>query len=367
MTGMLEPMDFRDRRGRLADAVDEAGFDGLYVTDPADLAWCTGYTGSNAALLVLADATAVFTTDARYEGQVEPVDGLEVVIDRDLFAMVVDRAGEDDRIAFDPAAVTHARALTWFERLDDGLVGRGGLVAKLRLRKDADEVARLQRACALTVAAWRDVVVDALESDDLVGRTERDVATAIERRMVDLGADGVAFDSIVAAGPNGAVPHHRPGDRPIRPGEFVTTDIGARVDGYHADFTRTVASDDSVSDTLLRVHDVVARAQQAGIEALQVGDPIVDVDSAARDVIVAAGNGDQFVHGVGHGVGLVIHEDPFIALAGDDVLEAGMCLTVEPGIYLPGVGGVRIEDTLVVTEQGPRHLTVAATGPRPLG
>ncbi len=235
----------------------------------------------------------------------------------------------------------------------------------LRVVKDADEVARLQRACALTVAAWRDVVVEGLADNTLVGRTEREVATAIERRMVDLGADGVAFDSIVAAGPNGAVPHHAPGERPIGPGEFVTTDIGALVDGYHADFTRTVVTEGPASDTLRTVHELVRAAQQAGIDALRVGAPIVGVDTAARDVIDAAGRGDEFVHGVGHGVGLVIHEDPIIALAGDEPLQAGMCVTVEPGVYLPGVGGVRIEDTLVVTEQGPRHLTVAATGPRP--
>ena len=362
---VLPAMDFAGRRAQIAAACADAGVDGVYVTDPADLAWATGFTGSNGALLVNRDGSAVFTTDPRYEGRVAPTTHLDVVIDRDLFAMVVDAGSTGARIAFDPVAVTHARALTWLERLGDDLVARGGIVTALRRCKDAAEIARLAWACDLTVAAWHDVVVAGLADGSLVGRRERDVATAIERRMVDLGADGVAFGSIVASGPNGAVPHHEPGERTIREGDMVTTDIGARVDGYHADFTRTVAVGDDVDATLTAAHELVAAAQQAGIAALEVGRPIVDVDTAAREVITAGGHGDHFVHGVGHGVGLVIHEDPIIALAGSEVLEDGMVVTVEPGIYLPGRGGVRIEDTLVVTGHGPRSLTVAPTGPRP--
>jgi len=365
MTTALPPMDFAARRARLAVACTEADLDGIYVTDPADLAWATGFTGSNGALLVRADGRGVFTTDPRYEGRVAATDLLEVNIDRDLFAMVVDAAGQDQRIAFDPAAVTHARALTWHERLGDRIVARGGIVTGLRRRKDAAEVARLARAGALTVAAWQEVVVAGIADGSLVGRSERAIATAIERRMVDLGADGIAFDSIIASGPNGAVPHHEPGERRVGPGDLLTTDIGALVDGYHADFTRTVALGDSVDPEVLAVHDVVASAQRAGIDALRPGSRIVDVDTAAREVVRAAGYGEQFVHGVGHGVGLVIHEDPIIALAGDELLATGMVVTVEPGVYLAGRGGVRIEDTLVVTEDGPRSLTPAPTGPRP--
>lgn len=365
VTTALPPMDFAARRARLAAACAEADLDGIYVTDPADLAWATGFTGSNGALLVGADGRGVFTTDPRYEGRVAATDLLEVHIDRDLFAMVVDAAGPDQRIAFDPVAVTHARALTWLERLGGRIVARGGIVTGLRRRKDAAEVARLARAGALTVAAWQEVVVAGIADGSLVGRSERAIATAIERRMVDLGADGIAFDSIIASGPNGAVPHHEPGERRIGAGDLLTSDIGALVDGYHADFTRTVALGDSVDPEVLAVHDVVASAQRAGIDALRPGSRIVDVDTAAREVVRAAGYGEQFVHGVGHGVGLVIHEDPIIALAGDELLETGMVVTVEPGVYLAGRGGVRIEDTLVVTEDGPRSLTPAPTGPRP--
>lgn len=358
-------MDFAGRRARIAAACAEAAVDGVYVTDPADLAWATGFTGSNGAVLVMRDGQSVFTTDPRYAGRVAATSDLEIVIDRDLFAMVVEAGGDGASIAFDPLAVTHARALTWLERLGDQLVARGGIVTGLRRTKDPAEVARLARACEFTVAAWRDVVVAGLTDGSLVGRTQRAVATMIERRMVDLGADGVAFDSIVASGPDGAVPHHEPGTRTIREGDLLTTDIGARVDGYHADFTRTVAVGTGVDPALLAAHDLVAAAQQAGIAALEVGRPIVDVDTAARDVITAGGHGEHFVHGVGHGVGLAIHEDPIIALAGDEVLAAGMVVTVEPGIYLPGLGGVRLEDTLVVTERGPVSLTTAPIDVRP--
>lgn len=363
----LPSMDFAGRRTRIAEAVARDDLDGIHLTDPADLQWATGYTGSNGALLVRADGRATFTTDARYEGRVTPTPLLDVVIDRDLFATTAQAAADGERIGFDPVAVTHARALAWHDRTDHRIVAHGGVVASLRRCKDRGEIARLERACAITVAAWRDIVVAGGADATLVGWTEHAVAVAIERRMVDLGADGIAFDSIIAAGPHGAVPHHEPTDRPIQPGEFVTTDIGALVEGYHADFTRTVALPELAAPTLARLHDIhelVARAQQAGIDSVQVGAPIVDVDTAARDVIDAGGHGDHFVHGVGHGVGLAIHEDPFIALA-DGVLEAGMCVTVEPGIYVAGLGGVRIEDTVVVTSDGPRLLTLAPTTARP--
>jgi len=363
----LPAIDHASRRARVADVVADDDLAGLYVTDPADLAWLTGFTGSNGAVLVRADGRTVFATDARYAGRVAAADDLDIAIDRDLFAPVVAALGDGDgTIAFDPVAVTHARARTWLERAGDRLVARGGQVADLRVVKDDAEVARLARACDLTVAAWEAEVVAPARAGILAGTTERALATRIERRMVDLGADGIAFDSIVAAGPNGAIPHHEPTDRPLRDGEFVTTDIGARVDGYHADFTRTIAvSDQPVDDDLVAVHGLVTRAQAAGVAAVVVGEPVVDVDTVARDLITEGGHADHFVHGVGHGVGLVIHEDPFIALATTDRLVAGMVLTVEPGIYLPERGGVRIEDTVVVTESGPRILTAAPTGSHP--
>nr|WP_274388247.1 aminopeptidase P family protein [Salsipaludibacter albus] len=347
----------------MAETLATEGLAGLWVTGAADLAWLTGFTGSNGAVFVRADGRHLLATDARYAGRVDDTDDLEVRIDRDLFAPVATAVSDGlGPVAFDPTAVSHARARTWSERTGDALVARTGLVGGLRLVKDDAEVGRLARACDLTVAAWRVEVVAA--GTDLVGVTERELATRIERTMVDLGADGVAFPSIVAAGTNGAVPHHEPTDRPIRAGELVTTDIGARVDGYHADFTRTVAVGE-VDDDLLAVHALVERAQAAGVAAVRVGEPVVELDTVARRVITEGGHGDAFVHGVGHGVGLEVHEDPIIALATTDRLSAGMVLTIEPGIYLPGHGGVRIEDTLVVTDDGPRVLTDAPTGAHP--
>ncbi len=338
-----------------------------YVNDAADLAWLTGFTGSNGAVLVRAGGRSTLATDARYAGRVAEAADLDLHIDRDLFAPVLAALGEvEGEVGFDPTAVSHARAGTWLERAGERLVPRAGLVAGLRVVKDDAEVARLVRACELTVRAWEVEVVGPARAGSLAGTTERELATRIERRMVDLGADGVSFDSIVASGPDGAIPHHEPTNRPLQAGEFVTTDIGAKVDGYHADFTRTIAvSDDPVADDLARVHDLVVRAQAVGVAALVVGDPVVDVDTLARDLITDGGHGDHFVHGVGHGVGLAIHEDPLIALATTDRLVAGMVLTVEPGIYLPERGGVRIEDTVVVTSSGPRVLTAAPTGSHP--
>ncbi len=363
----LAAFDHAGRRARVAAGLADDVVAALYVTDPADLAWLTGFTGSNGAVLVRADGRSTLCTDARYEGRVAAAADLDLHVDRDLFAPVVAALAElDGPVAFDPSAVTHARALTWLERAGDRLVADAGRVAAQRQVKDAAELARLEHACDLTVQAWEQAVVAPARRGELVGRTEREVAMAIERAMVDLGADGVAFDSIVAGGPNGAIPHHEPGDRPLAAGELVTTDVGALVDGYHADFTRTIAvSDDPVDPDLATIHDLVTRAQQAGIAALVVGRPVVDVDTRAREVITDAGHGDHFVHGVGHAVGLVIHEDPIIALASTDELVTGMVLTVEPGVYLPGQGGVRIEDTLVVTQDGPRALTRAPTGLRP--
>lgn len=364
VTGGLPDHDFAARRARLVATLAQEELAGLYVTDAADIAWLTGFIGSNGAILVGADGRCILATDARYDGRVQPDQDLEVRIDRDLFTIVVELISDHQAagpIAFDPAAVTHARAVTWLDRTDGSLVTRSGLVARLRRRKDDAELARLALACRLTVQAWEETVVAADRAGTLAGTTERELAVAIERSMVDLGADGLAFPSIVASGPNSAIPHHEPSHRVIAAGDLLTCDIGARVDGYHADFTRTIAVGGHLDDDLADIHAVVERAQRAGVAAVRVGQPIVDIDTVARDVIAEAGFGAAFVHGVGHGVGLVIHEDPLIALAGADTLEAGMVLTVEPGIYLPGRGGVRIEDTVAVTDEGPVVLTPAST------
>jgi Xaa-Pro aminopeptidase len=227
-----------------------------------------------------------------------------------------------------------------------------GRVRRLREVKDEGEVAAIRRACGVADAALRAVV-----AQGLVGRTEADVAWQIKEELHRLGAEGESFAAIVAGGPNGALAHAIPGGRRIEPGELVVIDMGARVDGYCSDITRTFATGE-LGEESRRIYEVVLAAQLAGLAAVRPGVLGRRVDAAARDVIVAAGYGDFFGHGTGHGVGLEVHEEPRVSRRGKERLQAGMALTVEPGIYLEGRAGVRIEDTVLVTDAGGEPLTV---------
>lgn len=337
--------DHAARRHRLRERLADVDAVRLLVTDPDNVRYLTGFTGSNGQVVVGLDADEDrLVTDPRYEQRAaEEADDVETVLD-DPVATALDGLREG-------ALGVEAEHLSWAaaERVRDraaadvSVVACSGLVETLRVVKDASEIACLERACAVTEQAmmW-------LFERLVVGRTERELATALERRFVDTGAEAAGFASIVASGPNGAVPHHAPGERRLRRGDLLTVDCGARVDGYHADCTRTVALG-TAAGRLAEVHEVVLRAQRAGRHAVRVGARGDEVDAAARRVVGDAGLGAQFVHGTGHGVGLAIHERPAIARGAGDRLRAWTALTVEPGVYLPGVGGVRIEDTLVVT------------------
>jgi Xaa-Pro aminopeptidase len=355
------PHDHAARRARLRELLtgERAGL--LLVTEPRNVRYLTGFTGSNGQLLLGPDeASTRLITDQRYDGRAATEAGdLDRVLDRDPVGVALGRMAADAPAA--PRLVVEADHLTWATaralearagEVGVEVVATEGLVAGLRLVKDDAEVARLDAAGTITTEAlaW------ALEQVVAPGVTERAVATALERRFVDLGADGIAFPSIVAAGPNGAVPHHEPGERPLRRGELVTIDCGALVDGYHADHTRTVALGTPDDPDLVRVHRTVEAAQAAGREEVRAGAIAADVDAAARAIIVDAGYGDAFVHGTGHGVGLDIHEAPAVAQGSTATLRPGIVLTVEPGIYLPGRGGVRIEDTVVVTAEPPARV-----------
>jgi Xaa-Pro aminopeptidase len=347
------------RRSALRALLPGAGVDALLVTDLVNVRYLTGFTGSNAALLVHADGDGAsrFCTDGRYRTQAAAeVPDLETVIDRasgvGLAALAPKLSIE--RLGFESDAVT----VDAYDALAEAAGGVGlhrapGLVQQLRAVKDADEVEALRRACAVGDVA----LADLLAAGGLrAGRTEREVALDLENRMRAHGATGPAFETILAAGAHSAVPHHRPTDAELRAGDLVKLDFGALVDGYHSDMTRTVVLGPAAG-WQRELHALVAEAQAAGRAALAPGAEVAAVDAAARGVIERAGRGEEFVHGLGHGVGLQIHEAPYIGARATGSLAAGMVVTVEPGVYLPGRGGVRIEDALVVQDGSPELLT----------
>ncbi|WP_309114822.1 Xaa-Pro peptidase family protein [Saccharothrix sp.] len=353
-------MPHATRRAALRATLRDRELDALLVTNLLNIRYLTGFTGSNAALLVSAesDAASVFCTDGRYLTQAErQVPDLERVIDRPCDLALAQRAHKDGnrRAGFESNHVTVEGLDALGEAAEDvELVRAPGLVEQLRLVKDDAEVEALRMACAAADRALASLI----EHGGLrAGRTEREIARELESRMLDHGAAGPSFESIVATGANSAVPHHRPTDAVVHAGDFVKLDFGALVDGYHSDMTRTLVVGPA-ADWQRELYELVATSQAAGRHALVPGAAVSDVDRAAREVIEQAGYGEQFLHGLGHGVGLQIHEAPALSKAGDGTLLPGMTVTVEPGVYLAGRGGVRIEDTLVVREGGPELLTL---------
>jgi Xaa-Pro aminopeptidase len=350
------------RRAALRALLPVAEVDALLVTDLVNVRYLTGFTGSHAALLVHADGDAAsrFCTDDRYRAMAAAqVPDLEPVFDR-AGALAL-AAGAHERgvrlLGFESQHVTVDDHMA-LDAVAEGVVLRRapGLVEQLRAVKDAGEVALLARACALADEA----LAGLLAAGGLrPGRTERAAALDLDDRVRSLGAAGPAFETILAAGEHSAVPHHRPTDRPLRTGDLVKIDFGALVEGYHSDTTRTFVLGPA-AEWQRELHALVARAQRAGCAALAPGAATADVDAAARGVVEAAGRGAEFVHGLGHGVGLRIHEAPALGRSATDVLAAGMAVTVEPGVYLEGRGGVRIEDVLVVRDGGAQPLTSAS-------
>jgi Xaa-Pro aminopeptidase len=321
------------------------------VTSLVNVRYLTGYTGSN-GVAVVGPNSRLFLTDFRYTEQ--SAEEVDTSFDRqiatlDLLEGVAEAlpAGEL-RLAFEDGHLTvraHARLRELLpERVE--LVAAGDPVEELRLIKEPGEIERIAAAAAVADAALRQVM-----EQGLVGRTELEVATTLERAMRDLGARRPAFDSIIAAGPHGALPHAQPREVEIGAGELVVIDWGAELDGYCSDCTRTLATGE-LSDEARTVYELVRRAQLAGVEALRAGIGGRDADSAAREVIAEAGHADHFGHGLGHGVGLEIHEGPRLSQRSDAVLQDGNVVTVEPGVYLPGRFGVRIEDLAVVSDGG---------------
>jgi Xaa-Pro dipeptidase len=340
-------------RGRLAGL----GAECLVVTYPANVTYLAGFTGSNGAVLVGATAAQDrLATDFRYVTQAAAeCPGLEVLVQRDVTpALVAYAAGLGHaRVGFeahDWRVATYDTIRSQHRDLD--LVATSGVVEALRTVKDDDELAALAEACRLS-----DVALAQLLSEVRVGMTERELARRLEWLMLEAGASAISFESIVAGGPHSAIPHHSPTDRALEAGDLLKIDFGALYDGYHADETRTFVVGADPEPWQRELHALVVRAQAAGVAALSVGADVRDVDHAARAVIAEAGHAEHFGHGLGHGVGLDIHEAPMMGYAATGILGDRTPVTVEPGVYLPGRGGVRIEDTLVVRTGGPVSLT----------
>jgi Xaa-Pro aminopeptidase len=355
------------RREALRKTAAERGQDAVLVTNLLNVRYLTGFTGSNGALLIRTDGHDLFGTDGRYTTQAgTQVPDVELLVDRatvPALAREAVRRGAG-RIGFESHDLTVDGLAALEKVLADAVAG--GTVPELasvrraveaqRVIKDEDEIESLRRACAVADQALAEL---AAEGALRPGRTELQVGRELDARMLTLGAEAPSFETIVAAGANSAIPHHRPDATVLRDGDFLKLDFGATVDGYHSDMTRTVVLGHA-ADWQREIYELVARSQAAGRAALEVGADVVAVDAAAREVIAAAGHGDHFTHGLGHGVGLEIHEAPGIGPLGAGTLAAGMAVTVEPGVYLPGHGGVRIEDTLIVTDDAPELLTLTS-------
>lgn len=366
--------DYRARRDRLRAMLraDDGPFEGLspdvplggfVVSDLVNVRYLTGFTGSNASVLIDAEDPGAdrIGTDGRYVTQVgTQAPDLDAIIERNTTVALLGHAFQNGRtvVGFEADAITvgqYQSIVTTLaeDQVTPGIVAASGAVEALREVKDEVEVAALRRAATVADEALATIIDRGMIR---AGATEREVARALEWEMYARGADAIAFETIVAAGPNSAVPHHRPTSAVLAAGDLVKIDFGAVVDGYHSDMTRTYVLGHA-ADWQREIYDLVTRAQAAGRAALQPGADLAAVDAAARTVIADAGYGEHYVHGLGHGVGLQIHEAPGIGVTATGTLPCGAAVTVEPGVYLPGRGGVRIEDTLVVRDDAPELLT----------
>jgi Xaa-Pro aminopeptidase len=319
----------------------------------ADIAWLTGFGGTSGTAVV-GSGIRSFVTDFRYTTTAAEVlpDSFRIV---DATADIIKAVAEmlEGRVGIDPATTSVATHAKLLEAIGEGveIVSAENLLTDLRRVKDEAEIEAIAAAAALTdeVYAW-------IEERGMAGRTEREIALGAEQRMRELGAEDPSFPSIVAAGENGAMPHAVPGDRVIAAGEYVVVDMGAIVDGYCSDCTRTMVDGDP--DPVQRgVYELVLEAQTKALDAIRAGVDGRTIDAIARDVISEGGYGDRFGHGLGHGVGIEVHEPPRLSKRSEDTLLAGDVVTVEPGIYLPGEFGIRIEDLVVVTDDGCRNLS----------
>ncbi|MEA2289514.1 MAG: Xaa-Pro aminopeptidase [Solirubrobacteraceae bacterium] len=352
-TGQPAPDEIRTSRAeRVAEKLREHDLHALLVTDLVNVRWLTDFTGTNGAAVVGADGTRRFVTDFRYLSQAaEQLDDTWArEISTDLLEGVVKHLPDEGelRVGFDDAHLSVRDHAKLARMVRDGveLVAAGGVVEELRAVKDDEELDRVRAAARLADEALTDVL-----SRGLTGRTEQEVALDLEFTMRRMGAEAASFPPIVAAGAHGALPHARPRDVAIPPGTLCVIDWGAQLDGYASDCTRTFATGD-VDPRDRDVYELVLRAQEAALQAVRPGPTGREVDAVAREIIDAAGHAEHFGHGLGHGVGLEVHEGPRLSKQGEDALRPRMVVTVEPGVYVPGAVGVRIEDLVIVSEDG---------------
>ena len=374
----LPPMDAQARLPRLRKSLfddacqtsEEEQCDAFIVTNLTNIRWLSGFSGS-AGTLVVSESDCVLITDGRYAVQAP-----EETAEADTDVKIAHKSGEQNellkkavlkssgraasrtfRVALEAEHISWARQQAFAEEFSD-LVPLKGVIEKLRRSKDLGEIARIEAAAEIIDASLEELLPQLSEAVRNKGMTEQEFAAAHDHQMRLLGASEQAFETIVAAGSNGARPHARPGPRAIQPGELVVIDSGAVVDGYRSDMTRTISVGEP-SETAQRMWQVVQESQQAGVDAVKVGATTGEIDKICRDIIKSAGWGEAFMHSTGHGVGLDIHEIPGVSANTEEVLSEGEVITVEPGIYLPEHGGVRIEDTVVVAATGCRPLTKA--------
>jgi Xaa-Pro aminopeptidase len=353
----LPPIEYAGRAATVRDGLAERGIDGLLVTNMTNLRWLTGFTGSSGVAALLRDQL-VLVTDGRYASRADAelaAAGVEADIRIGLtqaqqHELLLDALGGVEQVGADSSSLTHQRWEAYAAELP--IVAAEGLIESARRVKDPGELARIAAACGFAEAALADVL------PMLHGRpTEADVRTELEYRMRRHGADGPSYDTIVASGPEHAArPHHQVGERTIEQGDTVVIDVGALVDGYHSDMTRSFVIGEP-SPEQERLYDLLLQVQLAGLAAVGAGVAARQVDATCRSMIAEAGYDAWFLHSTGHGVGLLIHEDPFEAPTSTAELRIGDVVTVEPGLYRVGFGGFRIEDLVEVTEAGCRILT----------
>ncbi|MEM7322257.1 MAG: Xaa-Pro peptidase family protein [Actinomycetota bacterium] len=362
MTGDLAPMDRTARLAMTRAAMAEAAVDALVVTKPVNIRWLTGFTGSS-GLVVVGPEVLTLITDDRYDVQVR-----QQVADAAVEATIAITRNPMDpvtaAVAGLPAVGLESDHITWSQqRRIAGLLDAAttvpteGLVETLRQVKDPGEIERLKKAAAIA-----DDALAAVRPELGRGRTEVAIARLLEREMIDRGADGLSFPTIVAAGLNSAKPHATPSDRPIEDGDMVVIDFGAAVDGYGSDMTRSFLVG-RVSTRQQDMFDAVIEAQAAGVAAVAAGVDEREIDRICRDRLAEHQLAEAFTHGAGHGIGLEIHENPFLSTRATGILRSGYVITVEPGVYLPELGGVRIEDSVVVTRSGCEPITKSSKDP----